>query len=264
MSYILNALRKSEQERKAIQAESSPAAILLPPEKIVAPRKSKHVILLAVAINLLALAYVYFKVKQPVQSDVKPTIAVAPPIVAHQDRPKLATEISTQPVMPATASAPTISDLWAGRKQAQEAEALKAPLPKPKLPVKKKTPVVLVNKEHKSLSNPLPVKMPAGLEIEKPPEAPEIKVEPPPLLKFRHSTSIPLLRELSPDFQAKVPVLTINVLAYAEQPSDRFVIIDMVKYRIGERIKAKVNLRNILPDTVVLNFEGQDFRLERP
>lgn len=282
MSYILNALRKSEQERKALKPDDGSVTTPLLAEKPVAPRKLTKVIWFGVLMNLAILAYLYFRFDAPVPTPIppfkaavatKPGVAIAPPVL-HEDRPQTAPAISTQPVLSAVKT-PAISDLWAENQQAQDAEALKMrvsqPIPKvtpiPTPLTKKKPPAVLASKAEKlALKKPeaqklvvaeVPVSLPEPLP--RPVERPVVEPIAPP----KHS-DVPYLRELSADFQAKVPPSTINVLAYADQANARFVIIDMVKYRIGERVKSKISLVDILPDSVVMNYEGQRFRLERP
>lgn len=88
---------------------------------------------------------------------------------------------------------------------------------------------------------------------------PEIRSEPKVI-----DSGIRLLRDLDTEFQRKVPTVTINVLAYDDEPSARFAIIDMVKYRIGQRIEEELLLIDILPDSLVLNYAGRDFRIDRP
>lgn len=74
--------------------------------------------------------------------------------------------------------------------------------------------------------------------------------------------AIPLLRDMDSDFQRKLPALTINALAFEEHPNTRFVIIDMTKYRIGQKIKGSIQLIDILPNSLILRYENRDFRLE--
>ncbi|MEQ1636305.1 MAG: general secretion pathway protein GspB [Methylococcales bacterium] len=267
MSIILNALRKSEQERKSIQPEQSAAAITVTPIKPAPVRKVSNMALIFGLLNLLAFAYLFFKLGQPLQT--APALSDASPLLERRlEQTKTVSAVSTLPVSPSTTSTKAISDLLAENKRAQQEDVLKTPPPKPKLPIKKKeltapteVPVPVEATTETVEDNSELTDTMAGSE--KIAELPEDLLEK-PVIKPNRRNNVPLLRELSPDFQAKVPLSTINVLAYAEQPDNRFVIIDMVKYKIGQRIKDKINLVDILPESVVLNFEGKAFRLERP
>jgi len=76
--------------------------------------------------------------------------------------------------------------------------------------------------------------------------------------------SIPLLSELPLEFRRQVPKLNINVFVYADEPQQRFVIVDMVKYRTGENIQQKIQLKEILRDSLVVEYMGKIFRIMRP
>lgn len=263
MSYILNALRKSEQARQSIQPDAPNASALLP-EITVTQRKWWPMIAVFLSLNLLGLGYLYFKLADPVSVNVT-AIETPTSVMVHQNVLK-SVAVNTSPVISTIEKTPNtlaISDLWAENQKAQQvANALKLPVLKPKPVVKKPLPIVSLKKlptkvpVEKKLINPFAV---VHDEMNEMPEtARALPIEPP-----KQTSDIPLLRDLREDFQARIPVTTINVLAYADLPHDRFVIIDMTKYKIGERIKAKVQLVDILPESVIMAFEGQRFRLER-
>ena len=77
-------------------------------------------------------------------------------------------------------------------------------------------------------------------------------------------TSVPLLSEMSRDFQRQVPNLNINVFVYSDNEDERFVIINMVKYINGQKVREGPIVGDIRPDSVILNYHGRDFRLKRP
>ena len=58
--------------------------------------------------------------------------------------------------------------------------------------------------------------------------------------------------------------LSLDVHVYAEQPAQRFVLINMIRYREGERLKEGALLERITPQGVVLSYEGEPFRYDRP
>lgn len=74
---------------------------------------------------------------------------------------------------------------------------------------------------------------------------------------------VPLLRTLPYRFQSIVPKLVINAQAYAMTVEDRFVIINMKKYGEGEQTVEGVVVEAIREQDIVLNYQGQQFRMQR-
>jgi general secretion pathway protein B len=75
---------------------------------------------------------------------------------------------------------------------------------------------------------------------------------------------IPFLHELPAEFRHTVPDLKINVFVYSGQAAERFVMIDMAKYTVGQRIKDSLELKEIRPDSLVVEYNNQTFRIQRP
>jgi general secretion pathway protein B len=94
-----------------------------------------------------------------------------------------------------------------------------------------------------------------------PVSAPESR-DPAPTLA--ENPGIPFMSEMPADFQQRVGPVTINVFAYSERPEERFAIIDMRKYRVGDRLGNGAKLLEIRADSLVLQSEGRTFRVPRP
>jgi general secretion pathway protein B len=73
----------------------------------------------------------------------------------------------------------------------------------------------------------------------------------------------PDLRELPLDFQERVPPMKISMFAYSKNPAERFVIIDMRKYRAGDRLPGGILLLNIQAENLLLELDGQKFLVPR-
>lgn len=73
----------------------------------------------------------------------------------------------------------------------------------------------------------------------------------------------PDLRDLPLDFQERIPPLKISMFAYSREPSERFVIIDMRKYRTGDRLPGNLLLLEIQAENLLLELDGQKFRVPR-
>jgi general secretion pathway protein B len=249
MSYILDALRKSEQQRQATQPGTVTERILV--NQAQAKQKPTKWIVVLITGNLLLIAYVawFFTQKAPAgtQSQEKaanhsakrflppvPTpqeklIQKAKPSTAGQERPKL----------------PSIAQLLEEKEEAKKMADVQRPNKQPpeKKPVAVNTgssaPSAAVRPENHNMT----MEKPAALSV---------------------TEGIPDLNALPYELRNTLPNLTINVFGYAQQPEDRFVIIDMAKYRTGQLIKGSVKLKEIRADSIVLQYGSNTFRVERP
>jgi general secretion pathway protein B len=174
---------------------------------------------------------------------------LSPPAVTAQN--KIAQE-PNQPLAKQIAPkspSPSIAQLLEEKKEAEKMLENQRPIqqipPKKSVTVKKAPPT----------NNPT---IPA-LRAE-PPET--VVLEKPAILPPKKGT--PDLNELPYDVRNSLPNLTINVFSYAQQPEDRFVIINMTKYKTGQLIKGSVALKEIRPDGIVLQYGGTTFKVERP
>lgn len=73
----------------------------------------------------------------------------------------------------------------------------------------------------------------------------------------------PLLRTLPYRFQSTLPKIVINAQAYADEVEARFVIINMKKYREGDRTEAGIVIEEIAETYLVMSYQGQVFRKQR-
>lgn len=79
----------------------------------------------------------------------------------------------------------------------------------------------------------------------------------------RSVASAPPLDSLPAAFQQSLPPLHLDVHAYARNPANRFVIINMQHYRIGDTLKEGPKVIDIVPQGVILAYKGQTFLLPR-
>ena len=214
MSYILNALQKSEQSHQ--QAQQDLSANFTNSPIIEKKWYQLTIVWLLLLINLLLVSF--FVWKNTATTELKP----------------LKTNDSIKPTKKILTA---ISEVVADRKQPiikKKTETKKIPIkiqkPKPK-PV---VPVVITPKK------------PLALDIATPPT---------PKRNYP-----PLLNQLELSFRNQVPRLQINAFAYAEIPTQRFVIINMVKYRGGEEIATGMILQTILPNSLKVKYQGRIFR----
>lgn len=85
-----------------------------------------------------------------------------------------------------------------------------------------------------------------------PPPAPEPAPGPEVMLM-----DVPLLLEKPFEFQQSLPSISIDVHVYSDNPSRRFAMINMKKYREKDQIGQDLFLHTITPDGVVIQFRGE-------
>lgn len=78
------------------------------------------------------------------------------------------------------------------------------------------------------------------------------------------SKEIPLFSELPNELRRRIPPIKVNVHAYSELPQEQFIIVGMIKYQPGEQIGNELVLEQVTRDGLVLRFQNQTFRLRRP
>lgn len=295
MSYILNALRKSEQERQAKQPETITDQVLMPP-----PQKSRKTALLIgglLAVNLLALPVLVWYLKQADDTPAKPQAHVQPlpkkavqntlplpvkPVddktVSGQDAKKELTaavmpvQETRSPSMPeAAAPAATASSIeeLAAVKQAAEGKAAKQGRPdKAESSAQTAPPSGAISRQGQPGKGESQARRVHGVLAARSLNDSEGEVNNSEEKKTDTAPAgpqeIPLFRDLPYNFRSSAPKMSINVFMYAAKPEDRFVVLNMTKYKAGQTTKDSVEIREIRPDGVIASYEGRVFRIERP
>ncbi|WP_026603523.1 general secretion pathway protein GspB [Methylomonas sp. 11b] len=269
MSYILNALRKSERERQAMQPDTvtSRIAIEQTPER----HSLTKVIVSLVLLNLAILTYFLGIAPQkpadkapPVANIEKPSPLLAktnPPLPADS-RPKPARNSPAPKIEQARNPTPTPEKLATNAKQPIEPAVRVKPTIAPQQSVKalptviaQPTPTSKPITEPEPLSSMVPQSHPA------PGEAAVKKPEPVPTARVQND--LPTIQDLPPELRQSLPSLPINVFSYSSTPAERFVMIDMVKYVPGQTIKNQLELKEIVEDGIIVRYEGRVFKIKR-
>ncbi len=253
MSYILNALRKSEQERLARQPDTVTGRILVnqPQPK----HKTSKLIIMLIISNLIVVACFFWFIRK------EPGI----PLPADSQKTPAPVKIQVQPaIMPPIKMVPAPKPLikkseTASPSIAQLATPRKAPaLPQPAIkPVVEKNPAIAQLKPDQIKPEMEPKSIAAT-----PVETVKIVEQKPDAVA--ENKTIPFLFELPPEFRHTVPELKINVFVYSKQPAERFVMIDMMKYTVGQRIKDSIVVKEIRSDSLVVEYNDRTFRIKRP
>ncbi|HEX7043257.1 MAG TPA: general secretion pathway protein GspB [Burkholderiales bacterium] len=240
MSLILDALRKSEQERRQTE---SPAG--LPPLLDVAPPRRRTPILLGAGVAVLgaAAAGLYWlhveRAAPPLRPVASPKAAVVAPAAPAAGRE------------PAPAPELARNRFTAGSDDARrERTAAQERVVRP-LAAEARVPV-----DRKASSNAAPAPAPASAAAA-PAEAPAAFA--PAALE-----DVKFLRAMPPEFQRALPELAVTIHIYAPNPADRILYINNHPYRPGERVGDGIVVEEIVQDGAVLSFRGQRFKLPRP
>jgi general secretion pathway protein B len=74
---------------------------------------------------------------------------------------------------------------------------------------------------------------------------------------------VPLYSQLATAPGSGIPELRLDLHAYAPKPQDRFVLINMKRLHEGDSLPEGVKVENITPDGVILSHNGSRFLLPR-
>lgn len=76
-------------------------------------------------------------------------------------------------------------------------------------------------------------------------------------------TTLPSLQQLALAGDLSLPPLRIDIHVYSEAPAQRFVFINMNKYREGDTLKEGPTLEAITGNGVIMAYQGRRFTLDR-
>ena len=234
MSYILEALRKSDQQRKLGAAPKFHNADFAAAEPPVRPAWLYAVAGLAFAVIAFVLGWL-----RPWQSEPKtepaaaqaraPDRAVAPVPESRASEP--APSAGAPPAVPRTAVAPTVS-----RQSPVDANTLaEARSSKPVSRDNRRS----VNKQKESASEP-----PSG-------EAPKAPAQ---------AEKVQSYSELPAAVRQELPPISVSVHAYSRTPKDRLVGINDKLLHEGDTVANNLVLERITPEGMVFNYKGTRFQ----
>ncbi len=203
MSFILDALRKSENERR----EQAPPALATAPRA--APLKKSNIWLpiLAVILGINALIFGYI-------------------ILTRDDPDRAATSTPTT-------SEPAVRSL---RKESELDSVPVAP------------PIADATVTESVPPNPVPAR-----------PSPEPQPQPVHIIE----EGVPSLGQMQAAGLVSFGSLRVDMHVYSGDASKRFVFVNMKKYREGDRIKEGPIVEEITPEGVIMNQQGNRFRLDR-
>lgn len=291
MSYILNALRKAEKERQQKQEQILGAQ--LQDHKASTARGLMPWLLLLLAVNLCVLAYVMLREEGQTQGGNQQPVAQAAPPVAESAKKSSATpefagpevserqnrvaEIETIPRKNTDSVAP---EPKSGMDESvkTEAEMQQAVIPEENLEFESSQPLVSAasEKPKPALDVPADIAVATDENSEKLSGKGESKrtaeivaqesakaVERSGRELSQQKLALPWLHEMPATFRRQVPELDINVYVYDEQPENRFIMIAMKKFKVGQEISSGMMLQEIQSDGIVVQYQGKRFKIKR-
>lgn len=236
MSFILDALRKSDAER---QRAATPGLA----DVRYATRHSRRNIWLPILVVVLAANTVFMGVQWFDRGRERP--APAPELVASS--PATTGE-------PAAALAVEPAPAAAIRPLAREAE-FGEPLLEPEVGpdnVPAAPPVAMETAE--------PV---SATPMSSPPAPEAAPVAPATPSRILVNNELPTAEQLIGSGVLKIPMLNLDLHVYSEKPTSRFVVITSRKYKEGGQLTEGPTVESITRDGVILAYQGQRFTLSR-
>jgi len=249
MSFILNALRKSEQERQVLQSETvSDKSLLNNQPQQNRSKTAKSFIFLVIGNVLIITCVVWF-----VRNNSTPAYDTT-------------TQITSKPllVQETVVKSTAIAKLTQPERQVQKAEPKTTSIAEWVEEQKPEKPVITKKTAADTIKQPTIVNKSELPTQTIPAIAPINKVEQNPPETVPVKKDIPFLSDLPFEFRQTVPKFTTNVFVYSNHPEESFVMIDMVKYKPGQEIKDSMILKEIRPDSLVVVYQNQAFQIERP
>lgn len=231
MSYILEALKKSEQERHIGHVPD----LTVTQEPAPATRVTARWPWLLAVILLLNATVIGLLVWRPWQTPVPVVVG------AERDpRPAAGEGVSPVPIGSTTAAA--------------SVPAAAAAAPAPIEPAASAAPSITASAPIDPGSTARVAAVPA------PEERPVTAARSPS--DWRATT--PRWQDLPAEERSRLPVPRFDVHVFAQEPSRRFVLVNLKKYQEGDRLDQGVTLDAILAEGVVLSYQGQRYRVDRP
>ena len=234
MSFILDALKKSELER---QRQSIPGLV---DSGVMAPRPRLPIWAIALgvllAVNLVVLIFVL--ARGWFQSSHTPVVALpAPPAPVVQAQRGATAASDTQPHFSPMDSQPQY--------------APEIPVaPAPEMPASPSP-----RSETAGSSGPRSVRRADPLLSDESTKSTDYSAE--------NDEVLPTINEVSLSGAQTLPELHLDVHVFATRPADRFVYVNMRKYHEGATLEEGPTVEHIRRDGVVLNYQGLRFLLPR-
>jgi general secretion pathway protein B len=230
MSYILEALKKAEQERDIGAVPS-----LATPHEDERPQPRSYrwpwVIAALLSVNVVLVVLLLRDKGAEVAVTAQAPLEPRPPLAGDQSARV------TQQTSEVTVSEAPVSE--------------KAVLPE--------------NERALSAGELVVLPEPANLHNSSPASLPERELDEriDDMTTAKANSQLPSWYELPQDFRNRLDLPRLDLHAYSEEPQNRFILVNLKKYREGERLESGLVLEEILPDGMIMSYQGERFLVER-
>lgn len=254
MSYILDALRRAEHDRRNAQSSPIEQVAIAPPPLAAPPSRRRGIIVSAFVLVLIAaVAAIAYGLWLHVRREATPPVARQLPVLipAGQPIPQPAGKERTTPA-PQTvrATPPPAADLPNPIADADRLSSIKdlmPPKPKPRVihhPRVKAAPQTAAATT--PASNLAAVTTAAGTPIAPAPATPNAA----PAVN-------PALKTMPDSYRASFPQITVQVHVYDSDPAKCWVLIDGKRYKTGDTLPQGPKIYKIVPQGIVFDWQGQ-------
>ncbi len=299
MSFILNALKKSELERQVAQTGVAPDEV---DEKAQEATKKKSIwVILLTLVNLVFLSgfiWFYMLREKPDENKAKEVIVakVTKDIVAEKQAKPEQKEVN--PVLLEKVAIPKmvkpkkiipLKEAIKSRKETNKIEEVKSKEINQFTLNKERGINEIQGKESQQISiaqrldkqrlnrikkrqknsqltqsNPFQVTKKTKLQpkIEKTKTIQRVVIPKQEKQTYRRNNP-PYLSGMSYDFRRSVPDIQINVFVYTENAANRMIMIDMKRYQVGQEIAEGMELNEIRKNSIVVEFKDEVFQIKR-
>jgi general secretion pathway protein B len=259
MSFILDALKKSEAER---QRQNVPGMLDLPTPSP-KPRFPMWGIWLGLllGVNLIVLLVVLIRssgsgtasapavAAAPTQAAAQAMPAASAPVVAAAAAPAAGTATAAPPAVAAANAAAPAAD---GAFSPMEGQPVYAP----EIPVTDPPRGATPAGAYPSAGGQPALASTAG-PLMRQPLPPQAQIPPDP------NEIVPTLQEVNLSGNRGIPELHLDIHVFAAKPAERFVFINNRKYREGATLQEGPTVERITRDGVILNYQNLRFSIPR-
>ena len=240
MSFILDALKKSESDR---QRQNGPALFEV---RVAPPRTRLPLWAIAVALLLVVnLGVVMWMLLRHQEHAATPLVSTAAPVAGPPAAPADAPPHGPVTSAAATAAPATPVPVVATSAPVSAGTAPPASTSTPAAPAAAPPAADSTNAEDYA---PAEDRAPSGVANH---------------VRRGTESGLPLYQDLSTTPGTQLPQLRLDLHVFAARPQDRFVMINMHKLREGDTLPEGVHVESITPEGAVLSFNGSKFLLPR-
>jgi general secretion pathway protein B len=252
MSFILEALKRVEREREAVgQPRLGAVERLRTPRRFVWP----WVFCIALAVNAGVVFTLWHPVPPTAEGVGPPITPPSPAAVAGDQAGPQTGEAGHQTATPEPLDRP-YGDRPHSRRKSDPVrprdETAPSPLGAPSRP------------RDEVLRTPAPEPIVAAEPAASEPATVRGKLPPADLGPATAVRDVlPLWMQMPAEWRDAVPDLSINLMAYSQDPSERLVYIKGHRYTEGELVEGKLTIEKITPEGVILSYQGRRCLLPR-